>query len=72
MDAYTDSVADGSVEMSLVRSDDVVSTIAAESEAHELLVIGASERSLFKRFFSGSVPNKLRQETHAPMFVVGQ
>ena len=72
LDVYTDSVTDGSVETTLVRSDDVVSTIAAESDAHEILVIGASERSLFKRFFSGSVPDKLRRTTRAPMFVVSQ
>jgi len=69
---YTDIVAGASVETEVVGSDDVVSAIAAESRAHELLVIGASERSLFSRFFSGSVPTKLRRETHAPMFVVSQ
>lgn len=68
--AYTDIVTDGPVETMLVRSDDVVSTIAAESDAHEILVIGASEQTLFKRFFSGSVPSKLREKTRAPMFVV--
>lgn len=72
LDAYTDIVTGGPVETALVRSDDVVSKLAAESQAHELLVIGASERSLFKRVFSGSVPNKLRQRTRAPMFVVSQ
>lgn len=72
LDAYTDSVTESPVETTLVCSDDVVSTIAAESDAHEILVIGASERTLFKRFFSGSVPNKLRQKTRAPMFVVSQ
>jgi|AntDeeMetagen681_2_1112603.scaffolds.fasta_scaffold18483_2 nucleotide-binding universal stress UspA family protein len=72
LDAYTDIVTGSPVETTLVRSNDVVSKIAAESEAHELLVIGASERSLFKQFFSGSVPNKLRRQTHAPMFVVSQ
>jgi nucleotide-binding universal stress UspA family protein len=72
LDAYTDSVTNSPVETTLVRSDDVVSTIAAESNAHEILVIGASERTLFKRFFSGSVPSKLRQKTRAPMFVVSQ
>lgn len=72
LDTYTDAVTGSTVETALVRSDDVVPTIAAESDTHELLVIGASERSLFERFFSGSVPNELRQETHAPIFVVSQ
>jgi APA family basic amino acid/polyamine antiporter len=70
--AYTETVTDGAVETAVVASDDVVATIAGESDEHELLVIGASEKSLFKRFFSGSVPNRLATETHAPIFVVSQ
>lgn len=72
LDEYTDAVTESSVETAVVRSDDVVATIVAESNAHELLVIGASERSLFKRLFSGSLPSKLGRETRAPIFVVSQ
>lgn len=72
LDEYADSVAGESVETTVVHSDDVVSTIVAESGAHELLVIGASERSLFKRLFSGSLPDTLARETHAPIFVVSR
>lgn len=72
LDEYTDIVAGSSVETAVVCSDDVVATIVQESDPHELLVIGASERSLFKRLFSGSLPNKLGRKTHAPIFVVSQ
>ncbi|NIC00987.1 universal stress protein [Halobacterium sp. R2-5] len=72
LDTYAEMVADSSVVTTLVRSDDVVPTIAKESVAHELLVIGASERSLFKRFFGGTIPEQLGQETHAPIFVISQ
>lgn len=72
LDQYTDIVAGSSVETAVVSSDDVFATIVRESDAYELLVIGASERSLFKRLFRGSLPNKLGRETHAPIFVVSQ
>ncbi|WP_442908237.1 universal stress protein [Halobacterium sp. KA-6] len=72
LETYAESVADSSVVTTLVRSDDVASAIATESVAHELLVIGASERSLFKRVFRGTIPEQLRQETHAPIFVISR
>lgn len=72
LDEYTDIVAGSAVETAVVSSDDVVATIVQESDSHELLVIGASERSLFKQLFGGSLPNKLGRETHAPIFVVSQ
>ncbi|MFC7164629.1 universal stress protein [Halospeciosus flavus] len=72
LETYAESMADSSVVTTLVRSDDVASAIATESVAHELLVIGASERSLFKRFFRGTIPEQLRQETHAPIFVISR
>jgi len=72
LDEYTDTVTESPVETAVVRSGDVVATIVQESNAHELLVIGASERSLFKRLFRGSLPSTLGRETRAPIFVVSQ
>lgn len=72
LETYAETVTDSSVVTTLRRSDDVASAIATESVAHELLVIGASERSLFKRFFRGTIPEQLRHETHAPIFVISR
>ena len=54
--------------------DDICNELldAPDAHAHELLVIGASERSLFKRLFRGSLPSTLGRETRAPIFVVSQ
>jgi nucleotide-binding universal stress UspA family protein len=69
---YADEAAVDTVETAVVASDDVVSTIAGESDAHDLLVVGASERSLFARVFRGSIPERLGETTRAPMFVVSR
>lgn len=69
---YADSVTEVPVETRLETDGDVVSTIAAATEEHELVVIGGSEQSLFQRFFSGSIPERLGRETRAPIFVLSR
>jgi K+-sensing histidine kinase KdpD len=59
-------------ELDVVASDDVVSTIDRRSQEHALVVIGDSERSVFRRIFTGSVPKRLMAETDVPIIVVEQ
>jgi K+-sensing histidine kinase KdpD len=59
-------------ELDVVASDDVVSTIDRRSQEHALIVIGDSERSVFRRIFTGSVPKRLTEGTDVPIIVVEQ
>lgn len=67
---YADSVETVPVESRLETHEDVVAAIADRTPTHELVVIGASEGSLFRRVVRGTIPERLGSESRAPIFVV--
>jgi nucleotide-binding universal stress UspA family protein len=67
---YAETVEAVPVDTRLETRDDVVAAIADLTRSHELVVIGASEGSLFRRFFRGTVPERLGSESRVPIFVV--
>lgn len=69
---HADEISGVRTELDVVASDDVVSTIDRRSQEHALIVIGDSERSVFRRIFTGSVPRRLTEETDVPIIVVEQ
>ena len=54
----------------IVVAKNVVSTILTESEAHDLLIIGASKEGLWRRIRFGSVPEKNVRSSPIPVLVV--
>ena len=70
LQTYADTVDAVPVDTRLETRDDVVAAIADLTRAHEIVVIGASEGSLFRRFFRGTVPERLGSASQAPIFVV--
>lgn len=67
---YAETVEVVPVETRVETRDDVVSALADLTRRHELVVIGASEGSLFRRFFRGTIPSRLGSASGAPIFVV--
>lgn len=67
---HADGISGVRTGLDVVASDDVVSTIDRRSQEHALIVIGDSERSVFRRIFTGSVPKRLTEETDVPIIVV--
>lgn len=67
---YAEGIEGVSVETRVETGADVVATIADLTDSHELVVIGASESPLFRRFFRGTIPERLETASRAPLFVV--
>ena len=56
--------------MRIMRSGDPVGLIIAESKAHDLVVIGASETSLFQRILFGSIPRRIAEGCSCTVMMV--
>lgn len=72
LQVYADTLDGVPVETRLEAGDDVVATITALTDEFELVVIGGSEQSLFRRIFRGSIPDRLNKNTRVPIFVVSR
>lgn len=70
LQGYATEISGLETRIDVAESDDVVSTIAERSHNHGLIVIGDSERTLFKRLFTGPVPQRLSKRADAPIIVV--
>lgn len=67
---YADSIDTVPVDTHVCTHENVVGAITERARDHDLVVIGGSERSLFRRLFSGTVPKQLAERSETPMFVV--
>lgn len=67
---HADGVDAVSVDVDVLGRDDVVSALTERARAADLVVIGGSERSLFRRLFSGTIPDRLARRSATPIFVV--
>jgi CIC family chloride channel protein len=56
--------------MKIVQHADPVGLILAESEAYDLVVIGASESSITQRILLGSIPQQIAQACHCTVMMV--
>lgn len=70
LQAHADDITAVPTTVEVTASDAVVETLAQRSQGHELIVMGASERSLFGRLFTGPVPERLTDRTEQPIIVV--
>ena len=67
---YADDVDTVPVEVGVRTRDDIVTAITECARDHDLVVIGKSERSFFRRLFRGTIPEQLAERTDTPLFVV--
>jgi nucleotide-binding universal stress UspA family protein len=67
---YADVIEAVPVETHVRTRKDVVATITEFAQSHDLVVIGGSERSLFRRLFKGTIPKQLAKQSETPIFVV--
>jgi nucleotide-binding universal stress UspA family protein len=72
LEDYTGEFDGVRVETRLETGEDVVAIITALTDRFELVVIGDSEQSLFGRFFTSSIPDRLDRDSQAPIFVVSR
>lgn len=72
LEDYASTLDGVRVETRLRTADDVVASITALTERFELVVIGASEQSLFGQLFHSSIPDRLDRNAQAPIFVVSR
>jgi nucleotide-binding universal stress UspA family protein len=61
---------DVSVRFEVVSTDARQETIVAESHSHDLLVMGASRKSVIKKLFFGSLAETVAQKIRKPLLIV--
>ncbi len=54
-----DHTESGGTNTTLLEGDDVTETIVAESEDHDLTILGASRSNLFERLVLGETPRRI-------------
>ena len=54
----------------IVESDDLVDSIVDESKKHDLVVIGATEASMFEQLLFGSVPEEIAKRCSTTVLMV--
>jgi nucleotide-binding universal stress UspA family protein len=67
---HADGVDGVPVAVDVCTREDVVAALTERAQAADLVVIGGSERSLFRRLFSGTIPDRLARRSATPIFVV--
>lgn len=67
---YADSIDTVPVDTHVCTHENVVGAITERARGYDLVVIGGSERSLFRRLFSGTIPKQLAERSETPIFVV--
>lgn len=67
---HTDHLSTVPFDVCVRTGEDVVAAITDSARDHDLTVIGGSERSLFHRLFTGTVPEQLAERSETPLSVV--
>jgi nucleotide-binding universal stress UspA family protein len=58
------------IETVFVESDDLVGTILAQSEGHDLIVLGATEEPVFKNLLVGTMPERVARNAKVTVMMV--
>lgn len=67
---YTDDIDTVPFDICVRTREDVMVAITDAAGDHDLTVIGESERSLFRRLFTGTIPERLAERSETPLLVV--
>jgi APA family basic amino acid/polyamine antiporter len=63
---------DGLIQTKLVTAPGVVRGILSEAEDYDLMLLGASEESLFDRVLFGTIPERIARRSPVPVMIVKQ
>jgi len=63
---------DDLVRPTVITAPGVVRGILAEAEGYDLMLLGASEESLFDRFLFGTIPERIAQKSPVPVMIAKQ
>ena len=58
------------IECRCVEGMDVVETVLAEAEGYDLLVVGASEESLFRNWLMGNIPDQIAKRASVTVIII--
>ena len=64
------NIEPGRFEIKIKRHRDVIETILDEAKNYDLVVVGATEQSVFNQFFKSSIPEALAQRCRKPFVMV--
>jgi amino acid transporter len=70
LDHALDGVDYEHIEQRCVEGTDVVETVLAEAEGHDLLIVGASEEPLFRNLLMGNIPEQIAKRASVTVIVV--
>lgn len=70
LEGYRDTTPYDNIEIKTVINDDVVDAILKETNAHDLVIMGASEEPLFENILVGNVPEQVARKASRTVIMV--